>query len=425
MKTKTAKRPTARKTDKTQSRPEATRRHTAETKPEPLPTVTSEGAESWLAESYRHQARDLCETLRPESRRLENAFRAHCRRSGPVPLELSNSAAVYVRDYPQNLRTALIGVKGARGVPEVQRAAGLADHLLKRSCRVLAAAASERGLNPVPFDTGAKAMLDAYAPDPDRDGTVSGLPYPATDWPVCMRPEDWQRLPDTLRSDLIALRDALARLNATPATGGTAGKAEPEPDAIKTAAEPANVFTLDGPAWRIRFCGYDLGNNHKGLVGMEFISKALRTPRRLVPFSKLYKGHPNHPPGVGNECQDATSAGRELKRTLTAKERASFEEQIANLKAEKESADFEKRKELDAKIALYRKALNETRRFEKDNETERLRRKVSKNFDKAVEALADGLAGNEAGQKFIVYLRENVRPNKDGIIYNGSDVWAT
>ncbi len=346
--------------------------------------------------------------------------------------------------------------------------------MMEKAAALLQQASIEVGLD-FGFRTGWSELRKAYQPDLESSRHISrmGLEYPSPNlpqaWPDCMTPVDWQRLgPKThdvltkLQNELLMMDDysALAEtatrnkvekrsgtrpnialfhdkrqytLNVNPSEAAPPKQTETDTKSAvsdtkeRTAPkrEAENVFKQDGPLWRIRFQGHDLGNNHQALKGMGFIAEALRTPRRLVPFSKLYKGHPDHPPGVGNECQDATSAGRELKRTLTARERASFKEQIANLKAEKESADFEKRKELDAKIAQYRKALNETRRFEKDKEPERLRRKVSKNFDKAVEALADGLSGNEAGQKFIVYLRENVRPNKDGIIYNGSDVWAT
>jgi hypothetical protein len=206
MQTANAKRPTARKTDKTKAEADLSR-----------------------------YARDKARQWRRMANEIDKAVLDGTTRN------IRDKALAILCDYPNKLGGLGFGRKQCRSVADVQDAATALARLHEAAALALSRCENMQGIV-----QGAQALRSVFAPDPSGDRTATGHVYPREfwAWPGIWSFSDWDLLASsslTLHRELNAFRDTLAELrcqrdHATPATGGTAGKAEPEPDAGKLAA---------------------------------------------------------------------------------------------------------------------------------------------------------------------------------------------
>ncbi len=184
-------------------------------------------------ETMRHQAARNAAALRDawtaHASKLQSALNA-----GAADTML-DGAKIAIMSYPADLWRMGWATPECRDLAAVQSAKTTLDRLLDVAALVCRKIARAGEGDPAPFASGPATLRKVY-----EGGLLSAV---HGDWPACMDPGEIERLPETTRGDLLALRDALARLN--HASGGTAAAAQKQRDSdnLQTIAEATRAKT--------------------------------------------------------------------------------------------------------------------------------------------------------------------------------------
>lgn len=281
------------------------------------------------------------------------------------PVELLNHSVVAVRTYPASM--GLIGMdhRAVREVRSVALARATLDQLTTSAGVALAHEAHRQGMDVAAVDGGLRALRLAYAPNPNGDGTESGVEYPADClWPECMSVSDRAKLDADVRGRLDSFAAALDRLNHSTGRVAAAVNAAQCPD-----EDDDFIFRRDGGLggyWTIRYDGMDLPHvpASKGMVQIHRLLSKRMDP---VPARDLhYISEHVHPDAIkDNSGALADTHGTEWSREFVYADpgaaRKAMQGRLADIDAEmaEPSTPLETRDELQVEQAKLTKAIRE------------------------------------------------------------------
>lgn len=281
------------------------------------------------------------------------------------PVELLNHSVVAVRTYPASM--GLIGMdhRAVREVRSVALARATLDQLTTSAGVALAHEAHRQGMDVAAVDGGLRALRLAYAPNPNGDGTESGVEYPADClWPECMSVSDRAKLDADVRGRLDSFAAALDRLNHSTGRVAAAVNAAQCPD-----EDDDFIFRQDGGPggfWNIRYDGTDLPHvpASKGMVQIHRLLSKRMDP---VPARDLhYISEHVHPDAIkDNSGALADTHGTEWSREFVYADpgaaRKAMQGRLADIDAEmaEPSTPLETRDELQVEQAKLTKAIRE------------------------------------------------------------------
>ncbi len=185
--------------------------------------LTRDNTRDVIIADYEDAARQWVEPLRKDARKLWDGRKQWAEAGGPCPADLLTSAIVSVQCYPGHMGGLGMDYAPAREAQSVRQCLAALDSVMRCARVILSAAASDSDMDPAAIESGIVALRKAYEPQPNMNGTTSGIAYPrdvnAGPWPECM---DWRQVPAHMEADLRRLADSLVRLNHS--TGKTAAK---------------------------------------------------------------------------------------------------------------------------------------------------------------------------------------------------------